>query len=819
MSISNRPQFWLQIKKDYIIDNFDNLIVYLSKYEYNQAEDNNDYDSTLSCLEELVEESSTIINNTPFFKHPDLPYDKTLVIRILGVYINAVFKAGRFPYKTIMTLVNLLIRDITSIDTESVIKIYDLLINCIRKRKLVSTGITWHDLSQSEINELVLTRKLAAIRFSDHTPDTPNYYIEGEGLFVIPPIGTPELCVINRQKYVNGRYEILFEMPRMVNVLTDKEDFEYSEDFFRLYNVMERLIKRQDNYKSVPVIMRSNYTYDDSFPVIITNKFGWKVEAESIDPKYNKLSGKVLLEMPPRRVRMKTISDMLKPGDIIQVYRSRKDGFTFEIYDAFEDFYRQYACGCAAQERMAIFCTAYGRGTEWITSDGMHIGIDSSKTAGLNEEDQEELHHAIEHRTPILLRLYYEAPDINKEEFNIYGEPVKFTVNLSETGGSLSIDDADRTMVRNFLEYSRSESDKFYGRASAEFVKTTEEDCAMLIPVMNLMCNNSQISSKSRLEYNTATAMLCKLTGHAKEQEYLIQNNRYLYELVRFASDRQVSPLAIDEEFSKDPESLEKERVVEILTQYKKKSVLKSTNFQVAAKRPDLVSKLEAMVHASNSLIDIIDESELNNIKQSIARMLKVEDEYISILDDRTYYGVESINLEFKASIVYPPYNKRRSPEDIIDPELQKWAVIKAVCGFLNSRSGGDLLIGVNDNGYACGIEDDIAELHRLKYISHPDADHYRLHVLRVLNKAFTVSEGYKEPSEISNSFIDAAVETNAEGKTILRVKVRPYTKGIIKLAAPATNRPTGIFDSYVRLSGRTVSITPGMVEEILKYK
>ena len=185
----------------------------------------------------------------------------------------------------------------------------------------------------------------------------------------------------------------------------------------------------------------------------------------------------------------------------------------------------------------------------------------------------------------------------------------------------------------------------------------------------------------------------------------------------------------------------------------------------------------------------------------------------------RTYYGVESITQEFKSSAVFPPYNQRKSPQDIVDPELQKWAIIKAVCGFLNSRSGGDLLIGVNDEGYAAGLEDDMRELHARRYISTRDIDHYRLYIQRILTRAFAEVDGSKDPSEIANTHIDTFPETNAEGRTILRIKVSPYQRKIIRLSADKKDRPVGIEDSYVRQSGRTVVITPGMVEEIMKYK
>ena len=68
-------------------------------------------------------------------------------------------------------------------------------------------------------------------------------------------------------------------------------------------------------------------------------------------------------------------------------------------------------------------------------------------------------------------------------------------------------------------------------------------------------------------------------------------------------------------------------------------------------------ASINKLIDASNSLIGIINETELNNIKKSIAQKLGVDDEYVAINADRTFYGEESSTLELKKSIVFPPVN------------------------------------------------------------------------------------------------------------------------------------------------------------------
>jgi hypothetical protein len=818
MAFYNRPQFWLQVRKDYILDNFENLIVYLNHYEYSQDEDNHDYDSTLECMRQLIDDIGSRIKDTPFYKRVEHEYEISLSIRLMCAHILASHKAGKTPYSTILTLTTLLAKSDINLDFDTLSSLYNIIVNCLRRRRLVNIGITWNDISNERINELLLMFRIKGMRFAEAAPADPYHYLENNGLLVIPPTGILDLSITNRAKYVQDKYEVLYELPSLMRVLTAKENFEYTADFSKLYNTTLRLLKKQEQYKSAPVATREAYGFDDPFPVRITSKFGWRMEAETIDPRHQKLAGKILLEMPPRRPKMTAVKEKLNVGDIIMVYRSNRESYMFEIYDAFEDFYRKYACGCPSEERLAIFMSYYPNGTEWLTEDGMHVGIDKSKIEQLDDEEKELFYQSISEKIPIVLKTYKDAPDMYKDEFNMYGEPYDL-FGTDYDGATFTADEADDVMLDKFLEHSRAEAEDFGEGCTGEFEPAEADECSLLVPVIYRIGNCGKVSCLARLEYNTAAAMICKMTGRKEELAYIEYENSYLYELVQFASNGDIKPLSVPKILEDSEEARVREKMVGTLTRYKKRNVIKFSPLLASNTHTNVHDKVEALVTASNNLIDIIDESELNNIKQSIARMLNVEDEYVSILNDRTYYGVESITQEFKSSAVFPPYNQRKSPQDIVDPELQKWAIIKAVCGFLNSRSGGDLLIGVNDEGYAAGLEDDMRELHARRYISTRDIDHYRLYIQRILTRAFAEVDGSKDPSEIANTHIDTFPETNAEGRTILRIKVSPYQRKIIRLSADKKDRPVGIEDSYVRQSGRTVVITPGMVEEIMKYK
>ena len=350
-----------------------------------------------------------------------------------------------------------------------------------------------------------------------------------------------------------------------------------------------------------------------------------------------------------------------------------------------------------------------------------------------------------------------------------------------------------------------------------QFEAADRELCIPLVSVMARVIEGGLSSCRSRLEYITATAMLCKILDLRNELAYMEHERRYLYAQVQFAQNKDFAPLTHDPVLDGSADVERREKIIDTLRGYRKKEVALAS-LDRRSKGETLSDQVATLVTASNSLIDIIDTLELNNIKQAIARALSIEDEYVSILDERTFYGMESISLEFKTSVVFPPTNRRRLASVVADPEMQKWAIIKAVCGFLNSRSGGELLLGVGDDGYARGLEDDMRVLADMRYIKSATLDNYRTYVQYILDHAFSLADSDTNVSstDIARLCIKYMPEENAEGKKIMRIQIRPYQGKIVSIVS---DRPDWMESAYVRLSGRTVPVTPAMTGEILRYK
>ena len=103
----------------------------------------------------------------------------------------------------------------------------------------------------------------------------------------------------------------------------------------------------------------------------------------------------------------------------------------------------------------------------------------------------------------------------------------------------------------------------------------------------------------------------------------------------------------------------------------------------------------------------ILSDASVNVIKREIIKTLSLETENETDLEDGdNYLGIESGTLEFKSSFVYPSNNNMQPNETV-----QELNVFRGVCAFLNSTTGGTLYIGVNDQGYVVGIDNDMKYL------------------------------------------------------------------------------------------------------------
>lgn len=822
---TNRPQFWLQVRKDYIFGNFDSLISYLRQYNYTPGDTHPDYDATLDCMTRFCEDFARVILETPFYKVPDfstdpqLDYSMDSVIRLFAATLLASNKSGTTPHHLIVALIDLIMKSGIEVSSDDFKLLFGIVLSCIRKKEMLRCGFRWNDILEPELQMGLFIVKLCHLTFRESEGDQPTRFLENKGILAIPPEGVAEIGICNRLSHEELRGEVQLSLPGFLKVLVNHEDYEKAGDFDREYVITNRLLAAQDEMRPSTQRMLRDYTDKDVFVVKVVSRRGVRIEAESIDTEYNRIRGKVWLQLPDKRPNMTSFSDNVSEGDYLWVRLSPNPEYAFGIENTFEEYYRDYASEQAGCRVKALYTGDYSKGSEWITSEGIRVGVDAAKTAALSPEDQARRLHAIRQGLPLELRLYTRPPRKDAEYFNVYAEyATDFRVASPEE--AFSVEEADTVLVSQFMGEAREAGHR--AEAKGQFVSFADADPRLCIPMLSILVRRLEAglsSCRTRLEYNTSIIMLSKMLEREKELAYMEHRRRFLYAQVQFAHNSEIPPLSHDAILDGVEGVARREKIVSTLRGYCKKELGRPSLPEDLDDSENVHEKVAALVSASNSLVDIIDIMELNNIKQVIARALSIEDEYVSILDDRTFYGMESIKLEFKTSVVFPPANRRRFATAVADPDLQRWMIIKAVCGFLNSRAGGELLIGVSDEGYAVGLDDDIRELYDAGYITAPTIDNYRTYLQYMLDYAFRESSGRMLITDIARTCISYDPEENEEGKTVMRLQIKPFQGGIVSLAASASERPQGFDDCFVRLSGRTVPVTPELRATIMQYK
>lgn len=137
------------------------------------------------------------------------------------------------------------------------------------------------------------------------------------------------------------------------------------------------------------------------------------------------------------------------------------------------------------------------------------------------------------------------------------------------------------------------------------------------------------------------------------------------------------------------------------------------------------VKKLTNLVLAYNHLAGFGLQEQRKCIIEQINELLNVKIE----MPETQYFGEESDQIEFKSSVVYVANSNGKYIADIA---AQTNVILKEICAFLNTK-GGTLYIGVNDYGYAQGLDVDIQwfEQHRNWHVS--NIDDYRQHIVNML--------------------------------------------------------------------------------------
>ena len=180
--------------------------------------------------------------------------------------------------------------------------------------------------------------------------------------------------------------------------------------------------------------------------------------------------------------------------------------------------------------------------------------------------------------------------------------------------------------------------------------------------------------------------------------------------------------------------------------------------YEVAKNNPNL-HELASLVLAYNITKTSKMESTATDIHNRIKQQLNLKGFETGLKLYGT--GEETIDTEYKTSIVFPAGNSHSA-----NPDKQMEEIMKVINSFLNTV-GGTLYVGVNDYGLGTGVEEDLN--HTLYY---GDKDKY----LRAIPDAMSIKWG----NSLATTYIeDIYFDSSNHDKDILVVKIKPHQMGV----------------------------------------
>jgi len=757
--------FWIPIDKKYIDDNLDTLMGYLRSNDCDPAMKK----KTIKALQERTEDilnedlshplgTSTVISGEELVKR----------IRIVSYCILAEDKPN---IKLIVFLAHLLE---TSPQTASKQK-KDLTLfvtSLIAGASIDKLGFSWNDVPNILLGISVFASKLLNTKI---TKTMKQGHFEKKGCLSVSG-GTVSLAALNKSDFDKKRnsenLSTLFDLYNL-KVMVPEEELPDNLDQFKSYlEPIHNFMVDQDNVKPSPIVLvekQKTYKTDDTVTVRLLNVLNGYMNSVSVDPGYETIKGSFyykdnyvpgyLLSMMGSRAKI-----LLEQGATIYVRVTKQNHpvTPFLVNRYFEDFYYDSAENFMEDETICLAkaINHNGLGNSWLTEQGFTVYIKDKK---------------FQDKTGSFANI--KITDVDYDELTIYGEIVDDQITYTESEDIKFETSARWFMLDEFL-LSGEKPEPIRTQDSPTFIISP-----VVINLLSRMIFDLSKETKGSLEifkHLVLSRMLSFLIEEKSSSVYLKFQMDYLKTIVAFANNPNftIPEISVPDEFMSRDEIVRKIFILNELKRYDTYIKSPEADLSILTKEPTKFGNIRNLVEASNLLNGVIPDTALDPIKHLLSYSLGVEDEYTSIISEKTDYGAELTGREFKSSIVYPPNNNMKP-----DLKTQLFNIMKPVIGMLNSDKGGDIYIGVNDTTQKAipgQIAQDMDYLLKNKLITEATMDKYRLYLKYRIDEAFKEESGNAKGSDITAGRVDLIPEQSREGVDVLHISVKPYEYDIV---------------------------------------
>ncbi|MGM9839132.1 MAG: helix-turn-helix domain-containing protein [Sodaliphilus sp.] len=799
--------FWLQVKKEYIDENLEAFIDYLSKSKHD--EQNTDYQLTINALAERVDDLLHHLASMPLYAERIEEDDRNKWMRLITAQllvsgdINAfvglcrlMAQSGQIPGT-----------DISNMLTEH-------CVGCLKYVEISKLAVGWTDIKDKrKFLPQVLAAKIANTTFKIVNPDVLLYF-QNKGL-LRAQTNEITLSAFNFKDYKQIRHlEPIMPAVCEIKIVDNQNErlgTSNAGNIKKVDSACMHFISQMASVKPSPVesgSKRKQYQYGDLVCIKITKASPQAISAVSVDPEYEQLEGTVFVDKIVQGINQKEFFEFFSEQFymhnevlIMAEYQSHPK-FPFFLRPAVSEYYTDLATTSKEKEMVALCIGKYSVGYRWLTENGLLLNIIDTDT----EVEPMGYHENVVVREHIF----------QNSNCIINGKyaPEEYVDNPNELPEEEFVKEAHKRFLEGFMEWTQVPD-----CTQKQIVKLINphiiRHCIPVIYHDALLCDDTVQKYKTL----ALALMLCTLVDDKENADFLRFELKYITAVADFA---QSGPYKVElkleakEAFEQYEDVQKKLEIVNILNHYKFQLIQTTKKPQLQLKREVDLDNIGKLVEAANTLNGIIPLREIDAIKHAIAKNLFVDDEYESIIDDKSEFGEEDDTQEFKTTIVYPPNNNERP---LLKRQLKN--VLNAVCGFLNSQKGGCVLIGVNDAGEVTGIDRDIQYLLSQRLITDASADKYRLFLEERVENAFFDVTTHESGRDVTGLFVTTNILSSQKtDKHYLRVDIKPYEYGVVAFQKSTEwEFSEEMEDSYMRKSGRTVKLTEALKAQLIERR
>ena len=694
MAANASTPLWLDLKKEYIDDNFEKLLGYL-KNKHDARANDSFYNTTINLLKERVEELVQQIASRPIYgENPETEQVK-FNARLLASYL-LIENEGSLALSAYVAF----IRELMILSPRFADRLIQTAIERLKHEKIINISFNWYDIMDFR-SEAFIYKVTKNSRFANIIGKPLVYEKYGSALL------SEKGLYLTREKknealklLTSGASSLDTMIGIAIRTASNEKCKQSSETNIPLMDDyikdLLHLLQKTKKKEAKPVL---KYVDGDEVIVRVTSvDRNRNIAVETVDDNYEKMLGTITFDKP--NIIYYYTSEFAKyfrAGDFIKAKVKDAEKHYFGIEDTFiafviEDCREQYSLNTT--EAKVIFKSATS--LVWMNERGvpfysrMNDSYDVGDCALLQIKEYctgaqyGKIHASIVERIEDI-----DISDVQKECIIAFAEAVPVPDNAIAANGQLLSVNVLRILPRMLFEYQK------------QLLKPSE-----------------------RYHFIANARIMSEITGDVSAATYIAFCSTYLRLLIQFVNNESVANITLEaeEEFKDAKDTCVRLTVLKLLKEYGKteNSEVLATAISENEENFPILARLARLIQTANSLRGNLSEAGINVIKREIIKTLSLETVNDTDLeaDSGTYLGLESSTQEFKTSFVYPSGNNMQPAE-----KTQELNVFRGVCAFMNSETGGTLYLGVNDQGYVVGLDDDMRFLHMT------EIDTYQRHI------------------------------------------------------------------------------------------